>query len=109
MRNLNSHNIKPVGGELWSPPGLQVFVHVLGSTATVAHSQNDGGSTTHDVASGKYLCPCRLHALVDDYGVLASQFQSLYALGYEGVGTDTDGHDDLVNVECDGLALYGYW
>ena len=87
---------------------LQVFVHVLGSTATVAHSEDDSGATAHDVAAGEDLAACRLHTLIDNDGVLSAKLQTLNALRHQRVRTDTYGHNDLVDVECHRLAFYGH-
>ena len=86
----------------------QVFVHIQGSTTAVTHSENHRSTTTHDVTTSEDLCTGRLHVVVDGNGVLATQLESLNRLGYEWVGGYTYGHNHLVDIECDGLALNGY-
>ena len=52
---------------------LQVFIHVLGSSAAITHREDDGGAATHNVTAGKDLAACRLHPLVHNDGILAAQ------------------------------------
>ena len=87
---------------------FQEFVHVGSSTAAIAHGEDDGCTTTHDVTTGKDFLTGRLHTLVDDDGILTAQFQTLDTLRYKRVGTYANSHDDLIDIECHSLTFDRY-
>ena len=62
----------------------EVFVHGCSGTATIAHSEDDGGTTSYDVSSGKDGRDVCLHTVVDYDGVLATE--PLMLVGTMGLG-----------------------
>ena len=85
---------------------FQLLIHVESGTATISHSEDNRGSTTHNVTSSIDGGAGTPHLLVDNDGVLASQFQTLDRLRNEWVGTYAYGNDDLVNGNLHSLAFY---
>ena len=55
---------------------VQLLVHGCGSTASVAHGQDDGGSAAHDVTAGIDGGDGRLHVVIDGDGAFASELKS---------------------------------
>ena len=85
-----------------------MLVHVQGSTTTIAHSEDHGSTTTHDITTGEDLATRRLHLLTDGNRVLAAKLKTWDRLRYQWVGGYTNSHDDLIDIQCNGLALNGY-
>ncbi len=87
---------------------LKLVVHGFCCTSSVAHGENDGGSTAHDVTACINGGDAALHLFVDGDGILAAQLQSFDGLRHNGVRRYAYGYYSHVDIECDSSTRDGH-